>query len=263
MLLADDEKFVRDKLCEVLEQNFEYEELADVKIFEAGNPKDALRIVKEENPHVCVLDLKYKQGGTNDRSAGFALIETIDRVSDCGIIVLSDEEEDFAAPESLRRGADFYIMKEKAMDIASGLSHSSKSLTKLNLFRFYVDRCASHAKEFSRDKCYFNPTDDSYQLGEYRFVLGARKLEGPKNDLVLTHLEYTLLKLLVSSDDKSMVSDELHEEMYGEVRRMGDSKLSRLISRFNAKLDSTLRISADGHGTYRLIGSSSDSASAA
>ncbi|MBI3814619.1 MAG: response regulator [Nitrospinae bacterium] len=76
------------------------------QVFTANSGEDAIKIVKEERPHLVLLDI---------RMPGMGGIETLKQIKEAdkeiGVIMVTAVKDEETAKEALKLGADDYITK--------------------------------------------------------------------------------------------------------------------------------------------------------
>lgn len=102
ILLVEDDKAVRKQICFSLEKKF--------TILEAQNRKETVKILKENDIDVVVLDLGLPPS-ENTPTEGLKLIDIIFEKGPTKIIVLTGQETEKAAVESIKRGVFDYLLK--------------------------------------------------------------------------------------------------------------------------------------------------------
>lgn len=106
VVLADDHELVRRSLRLLLENEGDVDVIA-----ESGDLFSALRHVTDHRPHVLLLDLHMRNGGSID------LIRRIrSRTPETQIVVISMEDSPVFARHTLDAGAVGYVLKDSATD---------------------------------------------------------------------------------------------------------------------------------------------------
>jgi NarL family two-component system response regulator YdfI len=102
ILIADDHDVVRDGLRLILESEDDFEVVG-----EAANGADAVRLCRELNPHVVLMDLRMP--GMD----GLTAIKQIrQQQPDANIVILTTYNEDALMLDGLRSGARSYLLKD-------------------------------------------------------------------------------------------------------------------------------------------------------
>lgn len=104
IVLADDHALVRGGLRRVLEAE------ADLTVVaEAGDADDALRLTREHQPHVVVLDLNMPGSSTVE-----AIPDFLQAAPGCTVLVVTMDGEPSSARWALSAGARGYVLKDAA-----------------------------------------------------------------------------------------------------------------------------------------------------
>lgn len=114
LILADDHVLVRQGLKTLLESE------GFVICGEAADGREAVRLVRSENPEVAVLDISMPH--FNGLSAALELSRTAPRVR---IIMLTQHDEQQYVSEALRSGVRGYVLKNQA---SRDLVHAIRSV---------------------------------------------------------------------------------------------------------------------------------------
>lgn len=114
LILADDHVLVRQGLKTLLESE------GFVVAGEAADGREAVRLVRSENPEVAVLDISMPH--FNGLSAALELTRTAPRVR---IIMLTQHDEQQYVSEALRSGVRGYVLKNQA---SRDLVHAIRSV---------------------------------------------------------------------------------------------------------------------------------------
>jgi two-component system response regulator NreC len=106
LLIADDHTLLRAGLCSLLSQD------PDIDIVgEAANGRDAIQLVGTLSPHLVIMDLNMP--GMN----GFeAIVDIKRRFPATKVLVLTIHKTEEYIHESLRAGADGYVLKDATHD---------------------------------------------------------------------------------------------------------------------------------------------------
>lgn len=127
LVIADDHTLLRAGLCALLRQE------PDIEIVgEAANGRDAIQMVGTLSPHLIIMDLNMP--GMNGIEA---IIDIKRRFPDTRVLVLTIHKTEEYIHESLRAGADGYVVKDATHDelrvavksILSGKSYLSPDIS--------------------------------------------------------------------------------------------------------------------------------------
>lgn len=110
IMIADDHAIVREGLKRIIEEDVELELVA-----EAGNGHDALRLARESDPQVILLDISMP-----GRTGLDALGDIRKACPHARVLILSMHPEEQYAIRCLKQGADGYMTKESAPELLLG-----------------------------------------------------------------------------------------------------------------------------------------------
>jgi DNA-binding NarL/FixJ family response regulator len=106
LLIADDHTLLRAGLCSLLSQD------PDIEIVgEAANGRDAIQLVGALSPHLVIMDLNMP--GMNGLEA---IVDIKRRFPETRVLVLTIHKTEEYIHESLRAGADGYVLKDATHD---------------------------------------------------------------------------------------------------------------------------------------------------
>jgi two-component system KDP operon response regulator KdpE len=177
-LVIDDEPQIRRLLCVTLEAN-------GYRVFEAATGQDGVAQAAQRRPDVVLLDL-----GLPDIE-GTEVLRRLREWSRVPVIILSvrDREDDKVA--ALDAGADDYVTKP---------FNSAELLARL--------RAALRHAQPQR-------TDAIFHSGNLEVDLSKRLVRKAGEDIKLTPIEYSLLRLLVTHAGKVLTHRQLLTEVWG------------------------------------------------
>ncbi len=111
VLIADDSSAVRERLCELLEEDRRVHVVG-----QAASAGEAWTLFEREQPAAVVLDLHFQDG------SGLDLLQNIKRAQPgCLVLVLTNHDEPVLREECRRRGADHVLHKATEFERVSGL----------------------------------------------------------------------------------------------------------------------------------------------
>lgn len=114
VLVVDDSNIVRQRLCELLNEDDCIQVVA-----EAAGVEEAWRLFEQHRPDAAVLDLRLPDGG------GLGLLSRIKQTSpSCLVIVLTHFRELIFRHESRRCGADYFLHKATEFERVVDLLHN-------------------------------------------------------------------------------------------------------------------------------------------
>lgn len=104
VLIADDHALIRNGLCQILENK------SDFKILEADNGKDALEIIRKQDPDTAVLDIDMPN------MSGFEVAKKVRNESiKIDIIFLTMHKDEVMFNKAMDIGVKGYLLKENTV----------------------------------------------------------------------------------------------------------------------------------------------------
>jgi len=221
LLLVDDDADLRQTLVEQLRDQPEFE------VFEAGNGNDALKLLREVNIDLTILDV-----GLPDMDGR----EMVKRLREEGyrspILMLTGHDTDADQIKGLEAGANDYLTKP---------------------FRFPVLLARVNTALRQHDQS----EDVVFTIGQYSFQPSAKLLEANDGTKVrLTDKETSILKFLYRQGPKTITRDILLKEVWGYNNRVTTHTLETHIYRLRQKIErdpSNARLLVTEDGGYRLV----------
>lgn len=204
ILIADDEPEIRDLLRLYLE-NEQYE------VVEAEDGRQALSLLREKKPDLCVLDIMMP------KMDGYHVLQELRKESNIPVLILSAKDADSEKILGLNLGADDYL---------------SKPFNPLEA----VARVNSNIRRF-------------YSLGTQDTVRGeitvrdltlnseACTLKKAGQVIDLTSVEYRIMELFMQHPGKVFTKQQIYEQGWGETYIVADNNIMVCISKLRAKLD--------------------------
>ncbi len=221
LLLVDDDADLRHTLVEQLRDQPEFE------VFEAGSGNDALKLLREVNIDLTILDV-----GLPDMDGR----EMVKRLREEGyrspILMLTGHDTDADQIQGLEAGANDYLTKP---------------------FRFPVLLARINTALRQHDQS----EDVVFTIGQYSFQPSAKLLEANDGTKVrLTDKETSILKFLYRQGPKTITRDILLKEVWGYNNRVTTQTLEPHIYRLRQKIErdpSNARLLVTEDGGYRLV----------
>lgn len=217
ILIADDEPEIRDLLRLYLEKD-------GYEVLEAAGGLEALNILKTERPDLAILDIMMP--GPD----GYRVLRNIRETSNIPVILLSAKSADSDKILGLDLGADDYITKPFVPLEAVARVHSA-------LRRFYDLGSGQKAL----------PENRILQTKTLRLDLKSCLLYRKDEKIVLTSVEFKIMKLFLENPGKVFTKQQLFEAGWEESYMLSDNNVMVCISKLRAKLD------CDGRQYIRTI----------
>lgn len=183
ILITDDERDIRAALKIYLKPE-------GYEIYEAADGKEALKIIKEKNIDLVLLDIMMpKMDG----------IETISRLrefSNIPVIFLSAKGEDTDKVMGLNIGADDYITKP--FNPAEVIARVRSQLRRYTTFGGQQ----------------LPPQENEWRIGGVVLNDDQKQLTVDGEPVNLTPMEYGIMKLMISNPGKVFSSDQIYKEVW-------------------------------------------------
>jgi DNA-binding response OmpR family regulator len=197
-------------------------------VIEAANGSDALKIFKEKEPSVIILDLSIGQPD------GFEVCREIRKTSTVPIIMLTSHVQEMDEAMCLAAGADDYITKPVSARI---LALRTTTQIRHRAARTHQSGSVITAGSISLDT-------DSREL-----TIDGKKIE-------LTRTEYDFLRLLIENPKRVFTREQVSEAIGTSLEYSSDHLLDTHASRIRMKIKevSEIRVLIAVRGVgYRLL----------
>ena len=206
ILIADDEPEIRNLLRLYLENE-------NYQIIEAKDGREALSLLREKKPDLCLLDIMMPE------MDGYHVLQELRKESNIPVIILSAKDADSEKILGLNLGADDYLAKPFNPLEAVARVNS-------NIRRFYAlgtrekDQMSSEIKvkdlTLDPDACAL------YKNGEL---------------IELSSVEYRIMELFMRHPGKVFTKQQIYEQGWGEAYIVADNNLMVCVSKLRARLD--------------------------
>ena len=221
ILVVDDDADLRETLVEQLKGQPEFD------IVEAGTANDALKVLREHNVELTILDV-----GLPDMDGRDA--------------VKLMRQEGFNSPILMLTGHDTEADEIKGLD-----SGANDYLTKPFRFPVLLARINAALRQHDQSE------DAVFTIGQYSFQPAVKTLETSDGSKVrLTDKETSILKYLYRQGPKTITRDVLLKEVWGYNNRVTTHTLETHIYRLRQKIErdpSNARLLVTEEGGYRLV----------
>lgn len=206
ILIADDETEIRDLLRLYLEKD-------GYTVWEAADGMEALALLKQEKIDLAILDIMMPSPD------GYRVLQDIRKYSNIPVILLSARSGDSDKILGLDLGADDYITKPFVPLEAVARVHS-------NLRRFY-ELGGGRGKK---------PEDGILKTKTLRLDLKSCLLYCNDEKIVLTSVEFRIMKLFMENPGRVFTKQQLFEQGWEESYMLSDNNVMVCISKLRAKL---------------------------
>lgn len=217
ILVADDEAEIREVLRLYLEKE-------GYEIVEAADGTEAVRLIKEEQIDLALLDIMMP--GMD----GYRVLRNVREENNLPVIMLSAKSSDSDKILGLDLGADDYITKPF-------VPLEAVARVKSNLRRFYALGAGD-----SR-----NGQDAALQVGNLRLELDSCLLYRDGERIELTSVEFRIMKLFMENPGRVFTKQQIFEAGWEEAYMVSDNNVMVCISKLRAKLEK------DGRDCIRTI----------
>lgn len=181
ILIVDDEEHIRELIKFNLDKN-------GYRTICADNGFDALKMVKDENPQLILLDVMLPA------MDGYDVCKEIRRdnaISSTPIIMITAKGEEFDKVLGLELGADDYITKP-----------------------FSIRELVARVKAILR-RTRIKPVDSSYNFGNVNIDFEKHEVVKDSVKIDLTLKEFELLEMLLKNKGRVMTRDFLLDQIWG------------------------------------------------
>ncbi|MGX8680806.1 MAG: response regulator transcription factor [bacterium] len=205
ILIAEDDKDIVEMLSLYLQEEF--------KLYKAYNGEDALRIIKEEDLALALVDIMMP------KMNGFDLIREARRISNVPIIILSAKNLDSDKVLGLNIGADAYLTKPfNPLEVVAYVKATLRRYYKLGT---YGSEEASHIYIVG-----------DLELDTERFLLKKRG-----QAISLTSAEYKILSMFMRTPERVYTKAQLYECVTGVPYVHDDNTVMVHISNIRSKIE--------------------------
>lgn len=204
ILIADDEAEIRNLLRLYLE-NEGYD------VTEAKDGVEALRLLRDEKPDLCLLDIMMPA------SDGYRVLKELRETSNIPVIFISAKDADSEKILGLNLGADDYIAKP--FDPLEAVARVNS-----NIRRFYSLGAASGSVK------------ESVKIKDLELDIESCILKKQGKPIELTSVEYKLMELFMTHPGKVFTKQQLYEHGWGDEFFLADNNIMVCISKLRSKL---------------------------
>ena len=217
ILIVEDEPDIRDTLS----YNFEKE---GFEVLSSPNGKSALKLLESNEPKIVILDLMLPDMSGLDICRQ---IKNDKKLSDTSIIMLTAKSEEVDRIVGFELGADDYVTKP-----------------------FSIRELILRVKVLIKKHTTTEHKDTSISLGSIYMNLDAHVVKINKKDIILTALEFKLLRHLLQRNGRVQTRDQLLGDVWGYSSEVTTRTVDTHIKRLREKLG----VVADYIQTIRGVG---------
>mgnify|MGYP003300909215 FL=1 len=217
ILIVEDEPDIRDTLS----YNFEKE---GFEVLSSPNGKSALKLLESNEPKIVILDLMLPDMSGLDICRQ---IKNDKKLSDTSIIMLTAKSEEVDRIVGFELGADDYVTKP-----------------------FSIRELILRVKVLIKKHTTTEHKDTSISLGSIYMNLDAHEVKINQQDIILTALEFKLLRHLLQRKGRVQTRDQLLGDVWGYSSEVTTRTVDTHIKRLREKLG----VVADYIQTIRGVG---------
>ena len=218
ILIADDEKEIVRLLKIYIEAN-------DNQVFEANDGETALRLLKEEDIDLAIVDIMMP--GKN----GYEIIQEVRKGRYIPILVISAKVELSDRILGIDLGADDYITKPfEALEVAAKVRAHLRRVGAQEVIEKKENQLVVGSVTLDCDKCQVTKDGNTYEL---------------------TKTEYKVLQLFMSQPGRVFTKEQIYEYAWGDDYAVDDNTIRVVISHLRDKIGSDYIKTIRGLG-YRL-----------
>jgi two-component system KDP operon response regulator KdpE len=201
VLVVDDESQITRVLRTVLTSQ-------GYQVRTAAEGESALANFREWNPELVITDLYMPQ------MSGVELCRRIRALSPVPIIVLSVKGEERSKVEALDSGADDYVTKP-----------------------FGIDELLARVRAALRRSGSASTSEESFEVGEFRIDLAARRVHAHGQEIRLTPKEFDLFVYMARHPNRVIPHAALLEAVWGEASQEQPEYLRVFMGQLRKKLE--------------------------
>ncbi len=203
ILIADDEAEIRSLLKLYLE-NEGYE------VFEAEDGAQAIILIAEKKPDLCILDIMMPE------IDGYQVLKKLREDSNIPVIILSAKDADSEKILGLNLGADDYLAKPFNPLEAVARVNS-------NIRRYYALGASGTKKE-------------TVKVRDLELDPDSCTLKKGNEVIELTSIEFKIMELFMTSPGRVFTKQQIYEYAWGEDFFTADNNIMVSISKLRSKL---------------------------
>ncbi|MBO4360187.1 MAG: response regulator transcription factor [Eubacteriaceae bacterium] len=204
ILICDDEKDIVDALKIYLSD-------PDFRLFEAGNGREALRVISENEIHLVLMDIMMPE------MDGITAMSAIRQHSNVPVILLTAKSDDTDKILGLNVGADDYITKPfNPLEVTARVRSQLRRYLKLGAG---------------------TSTQQTYVAGGIELDDMGKKVTVDGEEISLTPKEFDILRLLMASPGRVFPPKEIYRSVWKEEPLNGDNTVAVHIRHLREKIE--------------------------
>lgn len=204
ILIADDEKEIRDLLRLYLENE-------GYKIIEAADGTEALKVIKEKDPDICLLDIMMPG------KDGLSVLKELREESNIPVLMISARVADSERILGLNLGADDYISKPfNPLEVAARVRSSLRRYYDLGSGKAVAEVLTVRDLSLDTDSC---------------------TLTKDGRSIPLSSVEYKIMEMFMRYPGKVFTKQQIYECGWDDEYVVSDNNIMVLISKLRTKLD--------------------------
>lgn len=213
ILLLEDEEAIRGFVRINLKRN-------EMEVTEAGDGETALALADSEGPFdIALLDVMLPT------ISGFEVCEQLrSKFPSMGIIMLTAKSQEEDKIHGLELGADDYVQKPFSPGELIARIKSLYRRMQPSAALLQAAAAQEAAAGLMTQAAQAAQADDELKIGPFRLSVSARKLWKNDEEIILTPTEWTLVRLLMEREGKSVSRDDILSEVWGRYY-VGDLKV--------------------------------------
>jgi len=205
ILVVDDDADIRGLVKELLERS-------GALVREAGNGKEALRMLYDARPELIILDISMPE------MDGWQTLERIREMTDVPVVMLTAREGELEAVRGLKAGADDYIRKP-----------------------FGRQELLARIQALLRRSAAASPPErETYDDGLVRIDVANAEVKVKGSDVQLTPLEFRMLLAFVRNRDQVLTRDQILDLVWGDSSGVAGEQVKLYVGYLRRKLEQVL-----------------------
>lgn len=179
----------------------------EISLYATGSLREVEEGYRKKEIHLLILDIHTKEAGFMD---GYEMISYFRKMSPAPIIVVSDEKQEIPKIMALDAGADDYITSEcSILEVIARL----KAQLRRYLGQFGTGK-RGEGEAWTAGMEMLSDEERIYQVEGLVINDSTKQVFVNGNPVVLTPIEYKILRLLVQEQGKILSNKEIYETIW-------------------------------------------------